>query len=197
MFVVQSETGSIVPGGSFSTVVDAIDELAVRSVILLGIAFGVDPKKQSLGDVLVSRQLQCYEIQRVGTGENGQTSIIPRGDKVSASTRLIDRLRTTTVGRKETRVSFGLVLSGEKLVDNVDFRDQIVDMCPEAIGGELEGAGTYAAAVARNKEWVIAKAICDWADGKKRHRKEERQQKAAAIVAEFVIDGIKLGGFGP
>jgi nucleoside phosphorylase len=193
--LVQTEMGSGSPGASFSTVADACDELFASSVVLVGIAFGVDPDTQSIGDVLVSRQLRPYELQRVGTTPRGGEKILIRADKATASTRLIDRLRSSAVGWTDATVRFGVVLSGEKLIDNVDFRDDIVSLEPEAIGGEMEGAGAYAAAHDRNKEWIVVKAVCDWADGKKRHQKAKRQKLAATNAARLVIRAITLGGF--
>jgi nucleoside phosphorylase len=37
-------------------------------------------------------------------------------------------------------VRFGLVLTGEKLVDDIDYRDQLVALEEEVVGGEMEGA---------------------------------------------------------
>jgi nucleoside phosphorylase len=192
--MVQSEMGSVSPGASFSTVAGACDELHPRGVIAVGIAFGVDRKRQDIGDVLVSKQVLPYDVQRVGTGADGATVIIPRAGKPDASSRLVDRLRSAKVGWTNSEVSFGLILSGEKLVDNIDYRGQIVALAPEALGGEMEAAGTYSAAYDRNTDWIIVKGICDWADGKKRINKTKRQKLAAENSASLVIHAIKLGG---
>ena len=68
-------------------------------------------------------------------------------------------------------VDFGLLLSGEKLVDNHDYREQLKRLAPEATGGEMEGAGLYVARQDAKVDWIVIKAICDRADGhKKRNR---------------------------
>jgi nucleoside phosphorylase len=194
--MVQTEMGSVSPGAAFGTVAGACDELEPSAVITMGIAFGVDPKKQGIGDILVSRQLHPYELQRVGTrAKDKGLKLTSRGDVARASVRLIDRFRSAAVDWRKGAVRFGLILSGEKLIDNIDFRDQIRLMQPEAIGGEMEGAGTYGAAHERNKDWIVVKAICDWADGKKRVQKEKRQQNAADKAAAFVIHALRTGGF--
>jgi len=196
ILMVQTEMGSIGPGAAFGTVAGACDELDPSAVITMGIAFGVDPKKQKVGDILVSRQLHPYELQRVGTrAKDKSLTLTARGEVARASTRLLDRFRSATVDWNTCAVHFGLVLSGEKLIDNIDFRDQIRSMQPEAIGGEMEGAGTYAAAHERNKDWIVVKAICDWADGRKRIQKEKRQKKAADNAAAFVVHALRTGGF--
>src|SRR5262249_10299611 len=148
-------------------------------VVMVGIAFGINPDKQHIGDILVSKQLQGYDFQRVGTSNKGRAQILQRGDKVTASTKILSRLRATTSRWDKCKIEFGLMLSGEKLIDNVDFRDQLVDQFPEALGGEMEGSGLYVACTERHVNWVLIKGICDWADGNKKTRKQARQKLAA------------------
>jgi nucleoside phosphorylase len=159
-----------------------------KAVVLVGIAFGVDEQKQAIGDILVSRQLWLYDLQRVGADK-----IIPRGDKPHASSWLIDYLRSAKLYWKEPDivVRFDLVLSGEKLVDNIDYREQLKQFEPEAIGGEMEGAGLYVACQDAKVDWILVKAICDWADGHKAQDKDARQQQAARNAATFVAHALQ------
>jgi nucleoside phosphorylase len=193
-FMVRSEMGAGGPSGSLVTVTVAISELSPSAVIMVGIAFGVDPDKQSIGDVLVSRQLMEYDLQRVGTDARGRLDLIPRGNRVQASPRLLDRFRDGELTWEGGGVRFGLILSGQKLVDNVDFRDQLRRFEREAIGGEMEGAGLYAAAELKKVDWILAKAICDWADGKKAENRSERQKLAAQNATGFVFHVLERGG---
>ena len=196
VLLVQTEMGSVSPGASLSTVQCAIGDLKPSHILLVGIAFGVDPDKQKIGEILVSRQLQAYELQRVGTGPEGTAKITLRGDKATASTKILGRLRAATANWDGSHVEFGLVISGEKLVDNLDFRNQLIKLIPEAIGGEMEGAGLYAASTEQHADWILVKAISDWADGKKRSRKRERQTTAAGQAANFALHALAQGGFG-
>jgi nucleoside phosphorylase len=197
VLMVQSEMGSVSPGASYSTVVDACDEKRPTAVVLVGIAFGVDNRKQKVGDVLVSKQVCSYEQQRVGTAEDNKPQIVLRGSTADASPRLVDRFRSAAIGWGCAEVRVGTILSGEKLIDNLDFRDDLLELKVGAIGGEMEGAGAYAAAVERNTDWIVVKSICDWADGTKKHRKEERQALAAENSARLVFRALALGGFAP
>ncbi len=194
-FMVQSEMGVGGPGGALLTVQEGIRALAPAAVIMVGIAFGLDPQDQQIGDILVARQLLGYELQRVGTGANGAPIIRARGDRPSASTRLLDRCRAGALAWHGPPLHFGLMLSGEKLVDNQGFRDQLRQIEPEAIGGEMEGAGLYAAAQRSKVDWILVKAICDWADGNKHVGKREQQYTAAQNAASFVLHVIQQGGF--
>lgn len=193
VFAVRSEMGSDTLGGSLLTVKDAITEVKPSAVIMVGIAFGIDPKKQKVGEVLVAKQLQAYDLQRVGTAGTGSVKIILRGDKPHCSEKLLDRFRTTRLRWKKAEVQFGLVLSGEKLVDNIDFRDQLLSLSEEAIGGEMEGGGLYAASQQSKVDWILVKAICDWADGKKEVGRKKKQKIAAQNSADFVIEMLASG----
>jgi nucleoside phosphorylase len=197
IFLVQSEMGAGGVGGAIRTVEKGIELLSPPAVIMVGIAFGVDPLKQQIGDILVSQRILDYELQRVSQ-VNTALQIIPRGDKISASLRLLDRCRDGVMEWQESgeagNVLFGLILSGAKLVDNRDFREQLRSFAPEAIGGEMEGAGLYAAAQGNKVDWILVKAISDWADGNKAEDKQTRQEQAAARAARFVFHVIKQGG---
>jgi nucleoside phosphorylase len=57
---VQCQMGSVLPGGSGQTVAEAIAFWNVKAVVMVGIAFGVDRKKQRIGDVLVSKTVIPY-----------------------------------------------------------------------------------------------------------------------------------------
>lgn len=171
--------------GSQEAVRRGISSVSPVAVLMVGIAFGVDPKKQPIGTILVSKQIQTYELQRV----NKDASITLRGDKVSASPMLLNWVAHAEIEwpESEPEVKKGLVLSGEKLVDNKDFRDQLVQIAPGALGGEMEGAGVYAASQTAKVEWLLVKAVCDWADGNKAEDKDKLQAKAAMAAAKFSV----------
>lgn len=172
-FHALSEMGSGGVGGMQQSVNRAISALNPSAVIAVGIAFGINSTTQKIGDVLVSNQLRLYEIQRVGK------DITLRGDKPHASPRLIsfftDFAQTSSNG---TTVKSGVVLSGEKLLDNELYKSKLIEFEPEAVGGEMEGAGLYAACHEHHVDWIVVKAICDWADGNKAENKEHFQKLA-------------------
>ncbi|MCX6910161.1 MAG: NACHT domain-containing protein [Verrucomicrobia bacterium] len=187
---VRSEMGAGGLGAAQQAISDALTALSPGAVILVGIAFGMDETKQAVGDVLVSRRLTLYDIQRVGT-ENGEAKIIPRGPRPDASTWLLDCFRNANLSWKEAPVRFGVILTGEKLVDNLDFREQLRALEPEAIGGEMEGGGLYVACHDAKVDWILVKGICDWADGKKPEKKGERQRLAARNAARLIAHTLK------
>src|ERR1019366_4129458 len=117
-----SEMGSGGAGGMQQTVDKAIRSLNPGAVIAVGIAFGMDESKQSIGDILVSKQLRLYELQRIGE----ESKIVLCGARPDAAPLLVNHFRgfadTKWEGASDTS---GVIMTGEKLVDNVDYRKQL------------------------------------------------------------------------
>jgi len=189
VFMTICEMGSSRPGAAQQAVQDGINALNPSAIIGVGVAFGVNGKNRKVGDILVSRQLSLYEDTRVGTDQDGLQRTIARGDRAQASARLLNWLRTVQIcrGKIDPPMQFGLMLSGEKLIDNRQFLGKLLEVEPEAIGGEMEGAGLYAACTTAKKDWIIIKSICDWADGKKGKKKRECQRLAARNAAQLLV----------
>lgn len=184
--LVQSEMGSATPGGAILTVRQAIDDLRPCAVIMTGVAFGMRPDKQKLGNILVATHMMSYEPGKI------KDSFLPRGVRVNVSTALLVKFRSGDLDWKGATVHFGLILSGEKLVNDLEFRQWLCTVEPEAIGGEMEGAGLYAAASDARVDWILIKGICDWADGNK---DDLAQPMAARNTAEFVLHVLQQGGW--
>lgn len=174
-----NEMGSAGRSASLLTTSDAITIWAPTAVLMVGIAFGADEGKQKIGDVLVAECIQPYDPQRVG-----EKGIIMRGKEGPASSLLLDRFKSVTgwnFKQEDGRIPeiiTGLLLSGEKLIDNPDFKAKLIAEYPEAKGGEMEGAGIYAACDQKVKDWILVKGICDFADGNKGTEKDKYQKMA-------------------
>lgn len=184
LFVARSSMGSGGSGGAIATVMSAIDDVQPANVISCGLAFGSDAKKQSLGDILVAQFVQEYEKQRVGS-----ESTVPRGGRFECAPSLLQIARLVRDPNLAYNVHTGLVLSGEKLVDNSDFKEQLWRHEPEAIGGEMEGAGVVAACQRNQIPWILIKAICDWGESKD----GGKQLEAATNAFDFVLRMIDIG----
>src|SRR5947209_13837156 len=130
-------------------------------------------------------------MQKVDVGPDGQEVIKPRGDRPQVSTCLLDRFGASIFDWKGPKVHFGLILSGDKLINNKDYRDKLLGIESEAIGGEMEGTGVYAAAYRNKVDWILVKAICDWADGNK---DDAYQQLAAENAARFILHVLEQRG---
>ena len=173
-------------GSSTLTTTNALmDWPCVKAVIMVGIAFGMyneetDQSKQNLGDVLVATKIFPYENQRW----NKDGSIRFRGKEHKANSHLIDAFRLiqpewnhTNIEGIPTKVEYCPLLTGEKLVDDLDKRNQLKKLYRDYRGGEMEGMGIASACEDKQKPWIIVKAICDFADGNKGDTPEEEELK--------------------
>lgn len=188
-------TGMGSTGRDASTIVasEFIDEWKLRAVVMVGIAFGKDSEKQAIGTVLVSDRVIQYETQRVSTDK-----IIDRGSELPAGITLLNRFRNVVgcqfTGPKlnECGMQVGPILSGDKLVDDPELKKSLFERFPTAIGGEMEGAGLASAAERRKDkcEWIVVKAICDWADGNKSKDHQEFAAASAVALVEHVFNQV-------
>jgi nucleoside phosphorylase len=186
VFHALSEMGSGGAGATLQTVDKGIRALSPAAVVAVGIAFGVNEQKQAIGDILISKQLRLYDLQRAGT------EVILRGDRPHASTWLINFFEGVAQSTwRGAAVRPGVILTGEKLLDNLDYRTQLLSFEPEAVGGEMEGAGLYVASQEHKVDWIVIKAICDWGDGEKAKDKDARQRLAAQNAAGFVMHALQ------
>ncbi len=166
----------------------AITLFKPKAMIMTGIAFGRDPKIQKLGDILISSHVIAYEPQRVS-----RSQVVHRGNITQAGPILLNRFRNAIDWHflidqeQETRVHIGPVLSGEKLIDQREYKIRLFDNYPQGIGGEMEGAGFSAVAARTGVEWIIVKGICDWADGTKNDYFQALAAHAAASLVFHVL----------
>ena len=158
-----------------------------KALVMPGIAFGTDRGRHRPGDVLVAQHLIPYEAQRLGS------SIQYRNPIPVASGVLLNRFRNTLdwdfqrPDGTRCAVHYGAVLSGEKLIDSRSFKQALLNQYPTAVGGEMEGAGLWASADRTNTEWLLAKGVCDWADGEKDDSYQELAAAASVSLCEHVL----------
>lgn len=183
--VVQSEMGAIGANASLVTTMNAINLWNPKAIIMVGIAFGVDDEKQNIGDVLISSYIIPYEFSKVYVDQTSFRSPMP-----NANTLLLNRARSIRnwdlkIEGRPVKVYSGPILTGEKLIDNKKFRDDLVKVYRNTIGGEMESAGVFAAANNSDTPWLIIKSICDFADGNKGKNKELNQEIAIKTSVSF------------
>jgi len=186
---VQCAMGSISRDSSIMTISTALSKLRCKVVIMIGVAFGVDKKKQNIGDVLIAESVIPYNIKRVG-----KTKTIHRGIEAQSSQILLNRFKNIIgtwehflKGDVRAKLTFTRILSGEELVDNLEHRNALLSAFPDSKGGEMEGAGLYSAC--GNKiDWILVKGICDFGDGKKSKNKKVNQQIAVASALSACLE---------
>jgi len=184
---------SINADAALLSISDAIEEFHPDAVVLVGIAFGKDYGEkgdyyQHIGDILVSEKVIDYESGKVNDNTIQSDGSLPECGRVLLSVfKHRKKEWHYRIGNREARCYFGSMLSGDKVVDDKDFKKQLFDRYPRAIGGEMEGRGAYAACRKNGlTEWVIIKGICDWGDGKKGKNKTTNQIIAAKSTVSYL-----------
>jgi len=188
-----NQQGSVGSDSSQLAIASAINSYHPDAVILLGIAFGKgfydDPNRsQNIGDVLISSSVIDYESGKVKKGK-----IQPDGLNVESGRQLLSAFRHYSrtwnhkINGKKAKCEIGSILSGDKVVDDLNFKKKLINMYPRAIGGEMEGRGAYSACKNRGvEEWIVIKSICDWADGTKSTQKQKNQEVAAKSTVSLL-----------
>lgn len=187
------DQGSIKADASILAIYDAIDAWHPDAVILIGIAFGKDNEttsepRQHIGDILVSKMVADYESGKI---ENG---VLESDGFVSESGRqLISVFQHYSSGwnyfihERKAKVIMGLILSGDRVINDEEFKSKLFAAFPRAIGGEMEGRGAYSACRRKGiNEWIIVKGICDWGI-----HKEENKTENQIVAAEATISFLK------
>ncbi len=137
--------------------------------------------------MFVATEIICYEPQRVGAG------VVHRGPVLPCGPILLNRFENAPQWdfRRpdgiQSACRCGPLLSGENLVDDPEFKASLFASFPQAIGGEMEGAGLGSAAIRFAVPWIVVKAICDWGDGKKRKKHQPLAVAAAVLLVHHVL----------
>ncbi|TXJ27606.1 MAG: hypothetical protein E6Q24_07160 [Chitinophagaceae bacterium] len=171
--VATGNMGAISRSASIATTMKAIEYWRPKAALMVGIAFGSDPKKVAIGDVLIAERVVNYQLVRV----NKSGSRTYRGPEGPAGSLLVNRLTSVEDWnfmveygnvKYQAKKVHGLMLSGEELVDNKARKGALMKQWPSAIGGEMEGAGIYSACEVNSvHEWILVKGVCDYGDGNK------------------------------
>ena len=157
--------------GSFSAVDAALDFFQPKYIFAVGVAFGIDPSKQSLGDVLVAKNLVFYDTFNKVT--DGTTKLRP-DDTYKIDANLIAQLHPLDLESPPNSVGnfkwfFGSMLTGGTVLSDAEEKKRLVDAATKIgqtiIGGEMEASGIHFACQRtkrRSVPFTIFKGICDW-----------------------------------
>lgn len=171
---VEINAGSYSHGGSAEVIKKVMWRAKPNIVILLGVAFGCNPNKTELGDVLVGRQHFSYDkSSKISEGSLSIKKLhIEEPDEY-----MLNRFKALVVTEdringdfdKSFQVVFGNMITGEFVVDSIDFREMIFKPFEAfgVVGGEMEAQGAFAEIRKHKKvHCILIKGICDWGVGK-------------------------------
>ncbi len=161
--------------------------------LMVGIAYGADNINQKIGDILISERVQPYDSVRVSTDIDGNTVLEDKNESKTPGRTIRNQFINFDFPGRKYNIWKGTILSGEKLIDNKQYKKELLERFGGSIkeptnivGGEMEGVGLASTlSWEGNENWIIVKGICDWADGNKNEDKKERQELAARNAVDF------------
>ncbi|KAF3167816.1 hypothetical protein TWF788_011056 [Orbilia oligospora] len=170
----------------------------LRFTLLVGIAAGIPLRGRGieLGDVVVGKRICQYDWKReLGNGKyelighlNNPpatlSQIAKRAPEEEAHVFVTNLLRKelATEEFKRPTIHYGVIASGNSLVRDANFRDQILEKERDALCIEMEGAGLT------NKHHCLAiRGISDFGDEHKDDIWQRRAARAAAAVATYIL----------
>jgi adenosylhomocysteine nucleosidase len=179
-----------------------------QGIVQLGMAFGIDPRNQRPGDVLVSSSLIPYDnriirpvprswLQRLLRLEQRYIVEYSHADRQPARPSLVELFfREQERGGHPFNVHVGAILSGAARIHSRRFRNELVRSVPAGedpiVGGEMEGVGLLAAALtADDPIWCVVKGISDFADESRDEVIETYRPIACQHAAEFVLSALE------
>lgn len=192
LFVVQAGSqGTVGPAGALTVTADAIRHLAPHYALIVGICYGLRPDRQRLGDILISEKITDLDHAKL-VELDGRIEERLRGESVVPSPMLLNTVRAAQRDwprRNDTAVHVGPMLAWNKLLNAAPVVKSLTAKHPDAIGGDMEGAGFQAAARVAGVESMLIKSICDWGADKD----DDAQPMAARNAAAFVLHLAKSG----
>jgi len=192
-----------------------LEELSPYYVILSGICGGIINPKMKLGDVVLSNRVIYYEPGKVAPGEderrekrffedasNQKESALMVAGKgiIGKGWDAIDNIRVPWPakgrGRHRPIVFEGVVCSGEKVIADSKYAEELRKLHPDAISIEMEAAGIAYACQNTGTEFLVIKGVSDFADENKSKSEEPKRNyrnyakaSAAAFVTFLLKDG--------
>ena len=99
-------------------------------------------------------------------------------DDEEESCRFCDKTQIVKRKRRDMRVHYGLIASGNQVIKDAAFRDKLT----KDLGGSVLCVEMEAAGLMNNFPCVVIRGICDYSDS---HKNKAWQEHAAAVAAAF------------
>ena len=144
--VIKCHRGSITPGGSSVSAMDAVEVLGPKAVFSVGFCGGLDLTKVKPGDVVISDKLITYSPSKVTRDGIKETGVkVPLKSRLS---RLILNARDgwnaplkNSKEQEQVKVYCGAFLSGPEVIEDSKQCIALRSRFPEALAVEMEGEG--------------------------------------------------------
>ena len=156
-------------------------------VIAIGICYGMKEGKTKLGDVIVAKSIMDMSSKRAS-----DRSVDARPKEWESGPTLYGIFNRSSGFELESgegesvEVHTGVLTSENTLVASQDYKEKILDQIPQALGGEMEGAGIMQAAKDGKFEGIVIKGIADWGN-KDKEPYRKWQKFVAGAAAKYVL----------
>lgn len=216
-----NSTSSFTVSGSANAVRSALERFRPKLVVSLGVAFGIDSKKQHLGDVLLSSAIIPYDVFNKDTDSviklRSEDKLFTH-EALNAWNVLMRTIDFSLEEQEEKRLSlignkinfkwkFGTMLSGGSVLSNKDKKQALLQAAKmsgeeDVIGGEMEGIGVYSECRKPDIPCIVIKGICDWGAEKnswstvidfvnQKHHEENALQSSENITNDLMKDCVQ------
>lgn len=186
------EYGSTVVAWRFHAATEA------TTILQIGMAFGVAPEVQKVGDVLIAKSILAYDQRDIIVEGEREKVCYPRVKPIMANPSLVRRceafLDVWKASRPDCTVRFGAILSGGAIISCTSFRNRLREELQERsieriIGGEMEGVGLVGVGKGADVLWGVIKGISDFADESRRQKEifKESRRIACQNAVHFTL----------
>jgi len=208
---VRTEMGAVGLSGSAVKASRFVSATQAATIVQVGMAFGVAPTLQKVGDVLVARSLLAYDQRDITVKARRlfgmslpwrvETVAYPRVAPFPANPMLVARCERYFAEWQATypdvTVRFGAILSGGAAISCTSFRERLQqDLQPRSndpiVGGEMEAVGLIGVSATPEPAsiWGVIKGISDFADDN-RHKDLKRSRTIACTNAiRFAVGAV-------
>lgn len=159
---------------------------SIKNLFLLGVCYGIYPREQPIGNVIVSNEISGYRIN-FRDNEKGDVIFEPEIEFNKSPDFMLDSQVHGIVNSCQPRnvlfekwggnhrISWrqGKFLSANCLMSSKVVKDSIIRCIgairPKAYGGEMEACGIFKSYLFEEmgfRKWLVIKGICDWGEKK-------------------------------
>lgn len=159
---------------------------SIRTLLLLGICYGINPNEQHIGDVIVSNQISGYRIN-FRDNDKDEVNFEPEIEFDETPDELLNSRVNTFMNHYQPTNTFlaswnstpqiswkpGKLLSANSLMSSKAVKNSVIkhigNVRPKAYGGEMEACGIFKSYIfeeCKFRNWLVIKSICDWGEKK-------------------------------
>lgn len=184
----------LVKGGTIGQIhVSTCDEIISKALksfhninylVTVGVC-GAASNDVKIGDVIIANGVIDYESQKIK-----KDGIIDRSQGIYQKTlSSIISSKVSLMKYSEFKVHYGKILSGNKLINNKDYADDLLKIFPEAIALDMEGYAIARLAMTyKLKDWLFVKSASDKLYDKVGSANQEKSTNHALIVLKDIFD---------